>query len=186
MKKYWYIILIVLGIIAYIVTRTLKTESSRLVIDELKLKLPIISGTTVKVITTRFTRTLSTLMSSGMPLIQALEIVSKVVGNRVAEKGIIRAIEEIKKGAGLAGPIRNVGVFPAMVCSMISIGEESGTLDEILEKTASYFDDEVEAAIQKLTTMLEPLMIVVMAVLIGAIVIAMVMPMFEMMNTIKM
>ena len=155
-------------------------------LDRLKFKIPVIKGTNQKIVTSRFTRTLSILLHSGIPLMYALEIVSKIVGNKYVAEGILMSREDIKKGMGLAEPIKKMGVFPPMIDSMIRVGEESGALDSILSSTAVYYDEEVEVSLQKLTTMLEPLMIVFMAVIIGAIVIAMVLPMFDMMNTVGM
>ncbi len=184
LKKFWYIF--AGGVIALIfgTKQALKLDNIRLLADKIKFKLPIIKGTTEKIVTSRFTRTLSTLSSSGVPLLQSLEIVAEVVGNKIVGNGINIAKEEVRKGISLSGTIRDVGVFPVMVTSMIEIGEESGALDEILEKTAAFYDEELEAALQKLTTMIEPLMIVVMAAVIGFIVIAMLLPMFGMYDTI--
>jgi len=148
------------------------------------LKLPIVRDTTAKVITSRFTRTMSTLMDSGIPLIKSMEVVSRVVSNKVIEERLTASIEEIRKGVPLSRSVRDIGVFPPMVDSMIKIGEESGSLDDILLKTADFYDEEVEVALTKLTTLLEPIMIVGMAVVIGFIVIAMYLPMFDMMQTI--
>lgn len=184
-KNYWYLLLLLISAAVYFVNRFVKSVGGRILVDSLKLRLPVIGGATKKIVTSRFTGTLSILLSSGIPLIQALEIVAKIVGNVIVEEGIISSIEEIAKGTSLSIPIKKMKLFPPMVASMISIGEESGSLDEILDRTASYYDDEVEAAVHKLTTMIEPLMIVVMALVIGSIVVAMILPMFDMMNTIQ-
>ena len=125
-------------------------------------------------------------MASGIPLMHAIEVVSKIVGNKVVSDGLIKTNEDLRKGLSLSSPIKDIGVFPPMVVSMIKIGEESGSLDEILDKTADYYDDEVETSLKKLTTMLEPLMIVFMAIIIGFIVISMALPMFDMINTVGM
>ncbi len=184
-KKFWYIIVGIIGLVVFLFRRFIKTDEGRLSIDRLKFRLPIIKGSTKMIVTSRFTRTLSTLLSSGVSLIEALEIVSDVVENRVVSDGLNDAKEDVRKGIDLSTPIKNIGVFPPMVESMIKIGEESGSLDEILDRTADFYDEEVEAAMQKMTTALEPIMIVVMAIVMGAILIAMVMPMFEMVNTIQ-
>lgn len=184
-KNYWYIIIFIGSILFYLLDKYLKTDRLKYIVDSIKFRIPIIGNNTEKVITSRFTRTLSTLLSSGVPLMKALEIVSKIVGNKVASEGILNAKEELRKGIDLATPIEEIGIFSPMVISMIKIGEQSGSLDEILEKTADFYDEEVETSLKKLTTMLEPLMIVVMALVIGAIVIAMVLPMFDMINTIN-
>ncbi len=183
-KSYWYILLGMLGLMTFTITTFKKSEAGRAFFDGLKLKLPVIKGTTVKIITSRFTRTLSTLMDSGIPLIKSMEVVAKVVNNLPVEEKIEDGIEEIRKGVPLSRAIQNVGVFPPMVDSMIRIGEESGSLDEVLLKTADFYDEEVETSLTKLTTLIEPIMIVGMAIVIGFIVIAMYLPMFDMMQTI--
>lgn len=181
LKYFWYIFLLGIMVAFYFIKRFAKSHAGRLAIDNFLFRIPVVNTTIMKIITSRFTRTLATLLSSGIPLIQALDIVSKVVGNKAAETKIKHTIEDVRKGMGLALPIKQIGIFPPMVDSMIAIGEESGALDEILEKTANFYDDEVETAITKMTTMIEPLMIVVMSLVIGSIVIAMVLPMFDMM-----
>ena len=184
-KNFWYILsAFIIGLI-YTYKKYSESVKGRRKIDSIKLSIPIIKGTTIKIITSRFTRTMSTLLSSGVSLIETLDIVSRIVGNKVVEEGLLQSKEDIRKGINLAEPIKNIGVFPPMVTSMIKIGEESGALDDILEKTANFYDDEVETAVQRMTTLLEPIMIVVMAVIIGSIVIAMILPMFDMINTIQ-
>ncbi|WP_432665239.1 type II secretion system F family protein [Wukongibacter baidiensis] len=185
MKKVWYLLILVLFMGIYGIKKYMATDRGSFFIDHIKMKIPVVKGTTQRVVTSRFTRTMSTLLVSGIPLIQAIEIVSKIVQNKIVEKGLLDVKEEVKKGIELATPIDRIGFFPPMVVSMIKIGEESGSLDEILDKTANFYDEEVEVAMHKMVTMLEPLMIVFMAVIIGAIVIAMVLPMFDMINTVN-
>jgi len=184
LKNYWYIYIAVIiatsvGIIAY-----KKTKEGTRYFDILKLKLPVVKGTSKMVATSRFTRTLSTLLSSGIPLIQAMEVVSRVVNNSIVEERLVTGIENIRKGVSLSRIVKDVKIFPPMVDSMIKIGEESGSLDDMLYKTADFYDEEVEASLQRLTSMIEPLMIVVMGLIIGFIVIAMYLPMFDMMKTV--
>ncbi|QEK13612.1 type II secretion system F family protein [Crassaminicella thermophila] len=183
---YWYIYIIVFSVLLYMVSRFINSETGKFFIDRLKFKIPVIKNTTKKIVTSRFTRTLATLLSSGIPLIQCLESTRKVVGNKVVEIGLKNAIQEIAKGASLGSVIKKIGVFPPMVISMIEIGEESGALDDILDKTANFFDEETETALQKLATMFEPLMIIVMALVVGFIVLAMMLPLFDMISTIEM
>ena len=183
-EKYWYIIFPTIGGILLLFKKYLDSDRGRKNFDKIKFKIPIIRKTTVNVVTSRFTRTLSTLLASGIPLIQSIDVVGKIVGNRVVSDGLVKTTEDLRKGISLSNLISNIGVFPTMMVSMIKIGEESGSLEEILDKTADYYDEEVETSLKKLTTMLEPLMIVVMAVIIGFIVISMVLPMFEMINTV--
>jgi type IV pilus assembly protein PilC len=173
LKTYWYIYI---GVILALVTgirRYKKTEGGRRLFDSLKLRFPIVKGTTSMLITSRFTRTLSTLLTSGIPLIQALEVVARVVNNTIIEERMVEGIDSVRKGVSLSRTVKDVGVFPPMVDSMIKIGEESGSLDDMLTKTADFYDEEVQTSLQKLTSMLEPIMLVVMGFIIGFIVIAM-------------
>jgi len=182
---YWYIILAIAAGLFYALKLYLSSEGGRYSFDYLKLKLPVIKNTVIKIATSRFSRTLSILLASGIPLLEGLEIVSRIVGNKVLEKKVLKAMEEVRRGATLSKPIKSIGFFPPMLDSMIQIGEESGALDEILYRTANFYDEEVDTAILKMTAMLEPLMIVVMAIIIGAIIIAMLLPMFDMIKTIQ-
>ena len=183
-KTYSYIYAGVIGLLVFGLISYKRTEEGTRFFDQMKLRLPVIKGVTAKIVTSRFTRTLSTLMDSGIPLIKSMEVVSKVVNNLIIQDRITDSIEQIRKGIPLSRAIKDVGVFPPMVDSMIKIGEESGSLDDILTKTADFYDEEVEVALHKMTTLLEPIMIVGMALVIGFIVIAMYLPMFELVNTI--
>lgn len=185
LTRFWYIYVIGIILIVFGFNQLYESEEGRLFFDRLKFKLPVVKSATEKVVTSRFTRTLSTLLSSGIPLIQALESTAKVSGNKVVEVGMKQAIDEVSTGTTLSNSIKKIGVFPPMVISMIQIGEESGQLDDILDKTANFYDEETESALQKMTTLLEPLMIIIMAIIIGGIVIAMILPMFDMINTIS-
>lgn len=183
-SNFWYIMLLVLAVLIYAWNRYLKTEQGRLRWDRAKLKLPIVKNVTIKVISARLTRTLSTLLSSGIPLLNCLEITSKVLGNKVVADGLLAAKEDMSKGSSLSQAIRKVGVFPAMIYSMVSIGEESGSLEEILDKTSTYYDEEADVAIQRMLAIFEPLMIVVMALVVGFIVISIALAMFKVYATI--
>ena len=184
-KNYWYIILAVIAVIVLLISSLGKKPEIRLKEDYYKLQIPVVKNLLLKVATSRFTRTLSTLIGSGVPLLQALDAVSGVTGNTYIGSKILEAKEDVRKGAALSQPLRQQGLFPPMVHSMVKIGEDSGSLEEILDKTADFYDEEVETAITRLTTMLEPLMIILMAIIIGFIVIAMVMPMFDMVSTVQ-
>lgn len=157
-----------------------RTDHGIYTISKLKLHLPIIGELNKKIIVSRFTRTLSTLIASGVSLVHSLPVVAGVLGNKIAEDAINKVREEVTKGEGLSEPIKEVGIFPEMLSSMINIGEETGQLDEILNKTADFYDDEVEQAIQTTTALIEPLLIVVMGLVIGFIVISIMLPMFDM------
>ena len=184
LRDFWYIFLLIVVAIVYIVRRFAGTTEGRLKIDGWKLRLPVVKGLVMKTASARFTRTLSTLLSSGIPLLQALENVAGAVGNAVIAEGLLSAREEIRKGSALSVPIRKMEFFPPMVHSMIEIGEESGSLDDILDKTANIYDEEVDMEVQRMLSMLEPIMIVFMAGIIGFIVVAMMLPMFGMLKTV--
>ena len=186
LQNYWYMYIIIQAFLIYGIAYYNKTEAGGLVIDTMKLKVPIFKDTNIKIATSRFTRTLSTLLSSGIPLMHGIDIVSKVIGNRYISLKLENAKEEIRKGVPLSRTIKDSKVFPPMVDSMIKIGEESGSLDEILNKSADFYDEELEAALQKMTELLQPLMVVVMALIVGFIVISIALPMFDMVNTIEM
>lgn len=181
---YWYIFFGVTALVVYAFKIYVRSDSGRYNIDTIKLKIPILKDLVQKVATTRFSRTLATLLASGIPLLQALETVAGVVGNKVYSAAVMETSNEVRDGVDLAAPILRNKLFPPMLGNMVRIGEESGTLDDVLERTAIFYDEEVDMAIEKLTAALEPLMIVVMAVVIGGIVIAMILPMFDMMKLI--
>lgn len=183
-RTYWYIYLGLFGFFVggFIVFK--QSEEGTYYIDTLKLKIPVVKATVTKIVTSRFARTLSTLMSAGIPMIQSMEVVAKVVDNKVVEERLLISIENIRKGIPLSRAVEEVNIYPPMVDSMIKIGEESGALDDILFKTADFYDREVEEAITRTTALIEPLMIVIMGLIIGFIVIAMYLPMFEAMTTV--
>ncbi len=181
---YWYIIIIVLVIIIFGIRVYISTEEGKKKWHTLLLKTPILGKTIEKISAVRFTRTLATLLSSGMTLIQSLEIVIKVVGNRVIMDGLSITKEDIRKGMPLSQSLRKADVLPPMVYSMIGIGEESGTIEDMLEKTAEYYDNEVENAIQKMVALIEPILIVTMAAVVGFIIISIMLPIFDIYDSI--
>ena len=162
-----------------------KTENGKFNIDSIKLKLPIYGDLERKSSIARFSQTLSTLLNSGVTILDALDITAKTAGNKVLEKGIFRTLEKITGGLNIADPLKETGVFPPMVIHMIAVGEKTGDLAEMLKKIAVFYDEEVNAAVEALTSIIEPVMIVVMGLIIGGILIAMYMPMFDMIGTIK-
>ena len=182
---YWYIILAVIGFVVLGVRSYIMTEEGKRKWHSLLLKIPNIGPTITKISAVRFSRTLATLLSSGMTLIQSLEIVIKVVGNRVVMDGLSITKEDIRKGMPLSQSLRKADVLPPMVYSMIGIGEESGTMEDMLEKTAEYYDDEVENAIQKLVTMIEPILIISMAIVVGFIIISIMLPIFDIYDSVS-
>ncbi len=183
-QTYWYLFILAFAGIIFAVRRALNTREGKTFFDNVKLSIPGIRVHIAKIATSRFTRTLSTLLSSGIPILQALEAAANVTNNMVVINGIEEVSEEIKKGSNLSLLLKRVGVFPPMMISMVGIGEESGALEDMLEKTADYYDEELDVAIQKMISIIEPVMIIVMAVIVGFIVISMIMPMFDMLKTV--
>jgi type IV pilus assembly protein PilC len=184
-RNKWYVYIIGIGAFIFAIKFYGSTETGGMFFDTMKLRVPIFKNVNIKLATSRFTRTLSTLLSSGIPLIQGIDIVARLVGNRFISNKLDNAKEEVRKGVPLSRSIKDAGVFPPMVDSMIKIGEESGDLDGILNKSADFYDEEVEVALQKMTEMMQPLMVVIMALIVGFIVIAIALPMFDMVNTIQ-
>lgn len=163
----------------------LKTDKGRLYFDRLKLKLPIFGNLVRKSAVARFTRTLSTLIQSGVSILDALEITAKTAGNRVVHDAIKRSVLSIAEGETITSPLKESGVFPPMVIQMIAVGEKTGGLDEMLSKIADFYDEEVDAAVAALTSIIEPVIIVFMGVVIGGILIAMYLPMFDIIGKIN-
>ena len=176
MTEHWYMILglIILVIVAY--KMIYKTEQGRLAIDRVKMKMPLFGKLTVKTACAQFARTMSTLLSSGISTIDALETVSKIVNNIHYTNALLKAREEVMKGIPLSEPLTASKIFPPMVCHMTGIGEETGNIEDMLEKLADYYDEEVEMTTQSVLAAMEPLIIVFMAVVVGTLVVAVVSP----------
>jgi len=180
-------ILIVIGIVIALIIAIRyirKTDKGKKAIDKMLLSLPIFGILLRKVAVARFTRTLSTLMQSGVPILDGLQLVAKTSGNKVIEDAVMEARENISSGENIAEPLERSKVFPPMVTRMISVGENTGALDQMLNKIADFYEDEVDTAVAGLTSMLEPLMIVFLGGVVGTIVIAMYLPIFNMANAI--
>jgi type IV pilus assembly protein PilC len=183
-QNYWFIIIAVIIIFSFLLNIFRKTDEGILFFSKLRLKLPILKKLNQMLIVSRFTRTLSTLMASGLSLVEALNIVSTVTGNKVAEKALLKIRDNVMRGESLYASMVESNMFPPMLYSMIKIGEETGSLDDILNKTADFYDDELEAIIQASVAMLEPLLIVIMGLLIGFMVASIMIPMFDSYNQI--
>jgi type IV pilus assembly protein PilC len=164
--------------------RYYKTESGRYTCDKLMLKVPVLGTVVRKGSVARFTRTLGTLISSGVPILQGLEITARTAGNMVVERAVMATRESISQGNTISEPLKECGVFPPMVTSMIAVGEQTGALDEMLDKIASFYDSEVDTAVDALTAIIEPVMIVVMGVVVGGMLIAMYLPMFKLVTVV--
>lgn len=183
-QNYWFIIIAVIIIFSFLLNIFRKTDEGILFFSKLKLKLPILKKLNQMLIVSRFTRTLSSLIASGLSLVDALNIVSAVTGNKVAEKALLKIRDNVMRGESLYASMVESNMFPPMLYSMIKIGEETGSLDDILNKTADFYDDELEAIIQASVAMLEPLLIVIMGLLIGFMVASIMIPMFDSYNQI--
>lgn len=175
------------GIILFIVGLTimLRSDKGRDIFDAFILRVPVIGPVLRKVVVARFTRTLGTLLSSGVPILDSLDICAKTSGNRTVKRGILYAREKISEGKDLAGPLGETRVFPPMVVQMIGVGEQTGAMDQMLSKIADFYDDEVDVAVAALTSLMEPIMMVVLGGVIGGMIIAMYLPVFELAGNIN-
>ncbi|WP_195980460.1 type II secretion system F family protein [Clostridium perfringens] len=183
--KYGIIIFLILVTAIILLGKYLKSEEGQYKLSSINLKIPVIKKLTQKIIVSRFTRTMGIVSSSGMSLVTSIEIVASVVGNKIAEKELLKVKEKILKGEGLGDSIMNIKIFPPMLASMVKIGEEAGSLDSILDKTADFYDDELEREIKTATALIEPSMIVLMGIIIGFLLISILTPMFKMYNSIS-
>ncbi|KPL08146.1 pilus assembly protein PilC [bacterium SM23_57] len=183
-QYFLYGLIMIIGFIV-LYRRYRKTETGKLVTDRLFLKLPILGNVIRKTAVARFTRTLGTLISSGVPILQGLDITAKTSGNMVIQRALQATRKSISEGKNISVPLQESGVFPTMVVQLISVGEQTGRLAEMLEKIADFFDEEVETAVQAMTSLIEPIVIVFMGVVIGGLLIAMYLPMFDLIGAIN-
>lgn len=183
--QYYYLIFIFFIGIAYILYRYVQTDKGKAQKDKLSLKIPIFGKINRMVILARVTRTLGTLLSSGIPLLDALRIAGEVSGNQVYIDSLNSVSENVKEGTSLARPLEQSGVFPPMMTRMIAVGEQTGELEEMLDKVADSYDQQVETTLSALTSLLEPIMIVVMGGIVGFIVMAILLPIFDITSTIS-
>ena len=179
------VITVVVTLAIVFFTYWIKTERGRLWFDGLKLKLPVIKTTVIKTITARIARSMSILLKSGIPIVNAMEIMEDLIGNKAIQENFSTAANDIQEGKGIAGPMKSLGIFPPLLIHMIVVGESTGELDEMLGRTAGFFDEEVEEAIEKAVTMIEPAMIIIMAAIIGVIIISVMLPMVSIMETVQ-
>ena len=185
LKGYWYLI-IAAGVGGfYAFKKYYATPNGQLAVDRLMLHAPILGDVLRKSAVSRFTRTLGTLISSGVSILDGLEITAKTAGNRVIQDAIMASRSSIAGGDTISAPLAKSNVFPPMVISMISVGEQTGGLDEMLAKIADFYDEEVDAAVSGLLSLLEPVMIVFLGVVVGGMVVAMYLPIFDMVNAVQ-
>ncbi len=183
-KKYIVVIIPAAILFVFLFRKFYKTGAGKTLIDRLTLKVPVFGMLLKKVAVARFARTLGTLVSSGVPILDGLLIVSKTAGNRTIETAIMSARASIREGETIAEPLGRSGIFPPMVIQMISVGESTGALDSMLSKIADFYDDEVDVAVSNLTSLLEPFLMVFLGVVIGGVVIAMYLPIFQMASAV--
>jgi type IV pilus assembly protein PilC len=179
---YGWILIIVLGLVGYAVKSYYATNNGRHTIDGLLLKLPILGNILRKVAVARFCRTLSTLLASGVPILDGLDITAKTAGNAIIEDAVQTTRSSIERGETISTPLRETNVFPSMVVQMINVGETTGALDAMLSKIADFYEDEVDTAVAGLLTLMEPVMIAFLGVIVGGIVIAMYLPIFDLIS----
>lgn len=178
-KKYIIVMIVGFFVLKYAFGKYYATQKGKKVVDALALKAPIVGPLIRKVSVAKFTRTLGTMISSGVPIMDGLEIVAKTAGNKIVEEAIYRVRQAISEGKTMAEPLAESGVFPPMVVQMISVGEATGAMDAMLNKIADFYDDEVDDAVGALTSMMEPLLMVVLGTTVGGLVIAMYLPIFK-------
>ena len=185
MVTYLPYIIVVLIAVSIAFKMILRTKKGRMAFDGTLLKLPVLGAVLRKVVVARFTRTMGTLLGSGVPILDAMEIVAKTAGNTVVQDGIMFVRAKISEGKDLATPLMETGLMPPMVVQMIAVGEQTGALDAMLSKIADFYEEEVDVAIASMTSLIEPAMMVFLGGVIGGLVVAMYMPIFEMAGNIK-
>ncbi|MBW2658183.1 MAG: type II secretion system F family protein [Deltaproteobacteria bacterium] len=183
-KSNFVYIFVAFFILVWIIKRIYNTEKGRMFIDRGSLRAPVVGPLLRKVAVSKFTRTLSTMLSAGVPILEALQVVARTSGNKVIEKAVLRVGDSIAEGRPIAEPLEESGVFPNMVVQMINVGESVGALDAMLEKIADFYDEEVDQAVENLTAMIEPFMMVFLGGMIGGLVVAMYLPIFKIVTLI--
>jgi len=184
MRRYFIYIAVALIALGVAFVRWYRTERGRIIVDDLLLKIPVIGSLIKKVAIAKFTRTLGTMLSSGVPIMEGLDIVARTSGNKTIERAILRTKVSIGEGKTIAEPLGASRIFPAMVVQMISVGESTGALDSMLSKIADFYDDEVDTAVAALTSLIEPALMVFLGITVGGLVIAMYLPIFQMASVI--
>ena len=185
LQSYWWALGAGAVGLVFFIRQFYKTDQGQFTIDNLMLNLPILGDMQRKAAVARFTRTLGTLVSSGVSILEGLEITAKTAGNRVIHDAVMGSRASIAGGETISGPLKESGVFPPMVVQMINVGEQTGGLDEMLSKIADFYDEEVDAAVSALLSALEPIMIVFLGVIVGGMIVAMYLPIFDMIGTVE-
>ncbi len=185
LNKWWWAVFATIAVVIFAISKYISTPKGRLKKDSLLMRLPILKNILLKSIVARFTRTLSIMVRTGVPMLKSIEYSAKVVNNKVVERGLMKVADEVSAGKSLSIPIQNMKLFPKMVVSLIKTGEETGALDEMMDKCADFYDEEVENLSERLTTLLEPLIIIILAGSVGFIVMSVLEPMFTLYNTLS-
>lgn len=185
LQSYWWLVIGAAAGAVYALRKYYATSNGKLTIDKLLLKMPVLGDVLRKSAVSRFTRTLGTLIGSGVSILDGLEITAKTSGNRVIQDAIMESRASIAGGETISAPLQKSQVFPPMVISMIAVGEQTGGLDEMLSKIADFYDEEVDAAVSGLLSLMEPVMIVFLGVVVGGMVVAMYLPIFDMINAVQ-
>ncbi|HHW61514.1 MAG TPA: type II secretion system F family protein, partial [Syntrophomonadaceae bacterium] len=184
-RRYW--LILILALILYLLVRQIgRMPTGRYYYDYLKLHLPVVGPSISRIIAARFTRTMGTLVRSGIPILQALEVSQGVVNNAVVSRAIAQTRHSIREGDSIAAPLEAAGVFDPMVSQMIAVGEEAGSLDDMLIRMSDFYEREVMYSVDAMMSVIEPLLILLLALLVGGIVVATLMPVLELMNTVGM
>ena len=181
----WYVFVGGLFVFGFLLTLGLRTVRGRDILDRILLNIPVIGSVLRKIVVARFTRTLGTLLSSGVPILDALDICAKTAGNRVVMRGILFSRMKISEGQDMAGPLGDTRVFPSMVTQMIGVGEQTGAMDQMLQKIADFYEDEVDTAVSAMTSLIEPIMMAFLGIVVGGLIIAMYLPVFELAGNIE-
>src|SRR6266581_8790629 len=184
LQSYWWAMLLAMVGLLFGINRYYATENGHRNLDQVMLKIPVLGDVLLKGAVARFTRTLGTLISSGVPILAGLEITARTAGNKIIAEAIMTARTSIREGETVSAPLKTSGVFPPMVVQMISVGEQTGALDEMLTKIAVFYEAEVDTAVDALTSIIEPIMIVVMGGIVGGMVISMYLPMFKLISVV--
>ena len=185
LQAFWWAVIVGIVGLVFLIRQTYRTPAGRLAIDRILLGFPILGDLQRKAAVARFTRTLGTLVASGVSILEGLEITAKTAGNRVIHDAVMGSRASIAGGETISGPLKESGVFPPMVVQMINVGEQTGGLDEMLTKIADFYDEEVDAAVETLLSAMEPIMIVVLGVVVGGMIVAMYLPIFDMINAVQ-
>jgi type IV pilus assembly protein PilC len=185
LKRMFIFVVIVVVVLSFLVKRYINTEKGRYNFDKIILRLPILGMLIRKVAVAKFSRTLSTLVKSGVSILDALKIVAKTSGNKVVEEAVNKSLHSVREGEPIAKPLARSGVFPPMVTAMVGVGEQTGKLETMLTKIADFYDEQVDAAVAGLTSMIEPLVIAFLGIIIGGIVVALFLPILQITQLIQ-